>query len=237
MADSRFEKSLDVSESSEESEAAEATNDETLAEYPQEVTSFAFVNQSKSNEARNFSLLSFLRHLGFFWFSQWIFSKPCYFAHALFLCRESDPDPLGHVRRMYDVRMTSPQAAGYSLIHPNDVSRRFRTGSDSYSNHIKNSIGHSTLDNLGRKSMIRTFLNCTFGALPANRATKVDVESVSWVLEYIYIPTSYQGGAGEKSLGTRLYIYLVVMAVKCIGYIKNNIGIYTWWFRGTKYQR
>ena len=55
MADSRFEKSLDVSESSEESEAAEATNDETLAEYPQEVTSFAFVNQSKSNEARNYS--------------------------------------------------------------------------------------------------------------------------------------------------------------------------------------
>ena len=31
MADSRFEKSLDVSESSEESEAAEAMNDETLA--------------------------------------------------------------------------------------------------------------------------------------------------------------------------------------------------------------
>ena len=123
MADSRFEKSLDVSESSEENEAAKALNGETLAEYPQEVTSFAFVNQSKSNEARNFSLLSFLRHLGFFWFSQWIFSKPCYFAHALFLCRESDPDPLGHVRRMYDVRMTSPQAAGYSLIHPNDVSR------------------------------------------------------------------------------------------------------------------
>ena len=134
------------------------------------------------------------------------------------------------------IRMTSAEAE-CSLIHPNDVSRRFRTGSDSYSNHIKNSIGHSTLDNLGRKSMIRTFLNCTFGALPANRATKVDVESVSWVLEYIYIPTSYQGGAGEKSLGTRLYIYLVVMAVKCIGYIKNNIGIYTWWFRGTKYQR
>ena len=37
MADSRFEKSLDVSESSEESEAAEAMNNETLAEYPQEV--------------------------------------------------------------------------------------------------------------------------------------------------------------------------------------------------------
>ena len=123
MADSRFEKSLDVSESSEESEAAEATNDETLAEYPQEVTSFAFVNQNKSNEVRNYSFLSFRRHVVFFWFSQWIFSKPCYFAHALFLCRESDPDPLGHVRRMYDVRMTSPQAAGYSLIHPNDVSR------------------------------------------------------------------------------------------------------------------
>ena len=37
MADSRFEKSLDVSESSEESEAGEAMNDETLAEYPEEV--------------------------------------------------------------------------------------------------------------------------------------------------------------------------------------------------------
>ena len=37
MADSRFEKSLDDSESSEESEATEAMNDETLAEYPQEV--------------------------------------------------------------------------------------------------------------------------------------------------------------------------------------------------------
>ena len=34
-----FEKSLHVSESSEENEAAEAMNDETLAEYPQEVTS------------------------------------------------------------------------------------------------------------------------------------------------------------------------------------------------------
>ena len=37
MADSSFEKSLDVSESLEESEAAEATSDETLTEYPQEV--------------------------------------------------------------------------------------------------------------------------------------------------------------------------------------------------------
>ena len=53
--DSRLEKSLDVSESSEENEAAKAMNGETLAEYPQEVTSFAFVNQSKSNEARNYS--------------------------------------------------------------------------------------------------------------------------------------------------------------------------------------
>ena len=47
MADSRFEKSLDVSESSEESEAVEPKNDETLAEYPINGTSFAFVNQSK----------------------------------------------------------------------------------------------------------------------------------------------------------------------------------------------
>ena len=37
MSDNMFEKSLDVSEHSEESEAAEAMNDETLAEYPQEV--------------------------------------------------------------------------------------------------------------------------------------------------------------------------------------------------------
>ena len=37
MAYTRFEKSLDVSESSGESEAAEAMNDETLVEYPQEV--------------------------------------------------------------------------------------------------------------------------------------------------------------------------------------------------------
>ena len=59
MADSRFEKSLDILESSEESEAAEAMNDETLAEYPQEVTSFVFVNQSKSNEARIFFLHNF----------------------------------------------------------------------------------------------------------------------------------------------------------------------------------
>ena len=47
-------------------DAAEAMNDETLAEYPQEVTSFAFVNQSKSNEARKYSLLSFRRHVVFF---------------------------------------------------------------------------------------------------------------------------------------------------------------------------
>ena len=66
MSDSRFEKSLDVSESSEENEAAEAMNDETLAEYPQEVTSFAFVNQNKSNEVRNYSFLSFRRHVVFF---------------------------------------------------------------------------------------------------------------------------------------------------------------------------
>ena len=43
MADSRFEKSLDVLESSEESEAAGAVNDETLAEYPQEVTVENFI--------------------------------------------------------------------------------------------------------------------------------------------------------------------------------------------------
>ena len=69
MSDNMFEKSLDVSEHSEESEAAEAMNDETLAEYPQEVmveNSFAFVNQSKLNKARNYSLLSFRRHVVFF---------------------------------------------------------------------------------------------------------------------------------------------------------------------------
>ena len=38
-------------------------NEETLAEYPQEVISFAFVNQSKSNEARNYSLLSLRRQV------------------------------------------------------------------------------------------------------------------------------------------------------------------------------
>ena len=38
----------------------------------QEVTSFAFVNQSKSNEERNYLLLSFWRHVVFFWFSKWI---------------------------------------------------------------------------------------------------------------------------------------------------------------------
>ena len=56
-----FEKSLDVSESSEGNEAAEAVNDETLAKYPQEVTSFTFVNQ-----VRNYSFLSFRRHVVFF---------------------------------------------------------------------------------------------------------------------------------------------------------------------------
>ena len=66
MSNSMFEKSLDVSESSEGNEAAEAMNDETLAEYPQEVTSFAFVNQNKSNEVRNYSFLSFRRHVVFF---------------------------------------------------------------------------------------------------------------------------------------------------------------------------
>ena len=67
MAGSRFEKSLDVSEISEESEAAEAerNNDETLAEYPQAITSFAFVKQGKSNEARNYSFLSFRGHVVF----------------------------------------------------------------------------------------------------------------------------------------------------------------------------
>ena len=63
MADSRFEKSLDVLESSEE---REMLSDETLAKYPQEVTLFAFVNQSKSNKVRNYSLLSFRRHVVFF---------------------------------------------------------------------------------------------------------------------------------------------------------------------------
>ena len=66
MSDSMFEKSLDVSESPEKNEAAEAMNDETLAEYPQEVTSFAFVNQNKSNEVRNYSFQSFRRHVVFF---------------------------------------------------------------------------------------------------------------------------------------------------------------------------
>ena len=66
MAGSRFEKSLDVSEISEKSEAEEAmNNDETLVEYPQQVTSLAFVNQGKSNEARNYSLLSFRGHVVF----------------------------------------------------------------------------------------------------------------------------------------------------------------------------
>ena len=49
---------------------AEAMNDETLAEYPQEVTSFAFVNQNKSNDMRNYSFLSFRRNVVFFRFSQ-----------------------------------------------------------------------------------------------------------------------------------------------------------------------
>ena len=47
-------------------QTAEAMNDETLTEYPQEVTSFTFVNQSKSNEASNYSFLSFRRHVVFF---------------------------------------------------------------------------------------------------------------------------------------------------------------------------